>query len=135
MRKIILIAILGIGVCSYAQKKEFDTKMIGCYKGSEENQQIGGVSKYWVSCRLDGGKSILLFVMIDENGKVKQTTENGSWWTQNGKYYELHNYDNITDVYNYKVLENGDVQFKSIKIMGREDDTYEFIDYKVSDDL
>lgn len=129
----ILLAMLGIGSFCFSQKKEFDPKMIGCYKGSEENQQVEGLKKYWVSCRMDGGKSVLLFVAIDQNGEVKQTTENGSWWTQKGKYYELHDYDKVTDTYNYKVLANGDVQFKSIELMGKSDDTYEFTDYKVSD--
>ncbi len=108
--------------------------MIGCYKGSEQNQQVEGVSKYWVSCRLEKGKSVLLFVSINKDGEVIQTTENGNWWTNNGKYYELHKYDNVTDVYNYKVLENGDVSFKSIELMGKQDDTYEFIDYKIAED-
>ncbi len=57
---------------------------MGCYKGSEVNQQMEGVSKYWVSCRLEKGKSILMFVAINADGSVVQETENGSWWTQNG---------------------------------------------------
>lgn len=107
---------------------------MGCYKGSESNQQVDGISKYWVSCRLDKGKSILLFVTIDQNGNVQQTTENGNWWTSNGKYYELHKTDNVTDVYSYSVLPNGDVKFKSIELLGKLDTTYEFIDSKIEDD-
>lgn len=133
MKRFFLFSLLCVGALSFAQKKEYDKKMIGCYRGSEQNQQVDGTAKYWVSCRLKKGKSILLFIAIDKNGKVMQTTENGTWWTSNGKYYELHEYDNVTDIYNYKVLENGDVFFKSIELMGRQDDTYEFIDYKIAE--
>lgn len=131
MKQIFLFSMLCISAIIFAQKKEYDKKVMGCYKGSEQNQQLVGFSKYWVSCRLDNGKSILLFVAIGKDGEVQQTTENGTWWTNNGKYYELHETDNVTDVYKYKVLDNGDVSFKSIELMGKVDDTYEFIDYKI----
>ncbi|MGX9987556.1 hypothetical protein [Soonwooa purpurea] len=134
MKQIFLFSLLCLGTLSFAQKKEYDKKMLGCYKGSEQNQQVDGISKYWVSCRLEKGKSVLLFVAINRDGEVKQTTENGTWWTNDGKYYELHKYDNVTDIYNYKVLENGDVSFKSIELMGKQDDTYEFTDYKIAED-
>ena len=78
MKKLIFISLLSAGFLANAQKKEYDAKMIGCFKGSEQNQQIEGISKYWISCRMDGGKSILLFVAIREDGKVHQTTENGT---------------------------------------------------------
>ncbi len=109
--------------------------MIGCYKGSEKNQQVDGYSKYWVSCRLDKGKSVLFFVAINtDNGDITKTTENGTWWTSNGIYYELHKNDNVTDSYNYQVLENGDVNFKSIELMRKQDEAYKFTDYKISED-
>lgn len=134
MKQLLLLSLLCFGTMAFAQKKEYDPKMMGCYKGSEANQQVDGISKYCVSCRLDKGKSVLLFVAIDQNGRVRQTTENGTWWTANGKYYELHKYDNVTDVYNYEVLSNGDVRFRSIELMGQQDDSYEFTDYKIAED-
>lgn len=94
MKKLLFFSLVSLSTLVFAQKKEYDKNLVGCYKGSEQNQQINGVSKYWVSCRLDGGKSILLFVAVGDNGYVQQSTENGTWWTQNGKYYELHNVDN-----------------------------------------
>lgn len=134
MKELIALSLLFAGIGITAQQKDFDPKMIGCYKGSEINQQVEGISKYWVSCRLEKGKSILMFLAIDENGKVTQETENGSWWTKDGKYYELHKYDNVTDIYNYKVLDNGDVNFQSIELMGKEDNTYTFTDTKIEED-
>lgn len=133
MKKFLLFNLMFIGVLIFSQQKEFDKKITGCFKGSEQNQQIEGFSKYWVSCRLPEGKMILLFVAIDEDGNVQQSSENGSWWTKDGKYYENHDYDNVTDIYYYKALGNGDVEFKSIEILGRKDDTYNFTDYKTED--
>lgn len=134
MKQLFMISLLMIGTGITAQKKEYDKKMMGCYKGSEHNQQIEGISKYWISCRLEKGKSILMYVAIDREGNVQQRTENGKWWTNNGKYYELHNVDNVTDEYTYEVLGNGDVRFQSVNILGQKDDTYTFIDTKIEED-
>ncbi|WP_312299907.1 hypothetical protein [Chryseobacterium sp.] len=134
MKKLLVLSLFSIAAGLTAQKKEYDPKVMGCYKGSEINQQMEGVSKYWVSCRLEKGKSILMFVAINADGSVVQETENGSWWTQNGKYYELHKTDNVTDIYNYEVLANGDVKFQSIEMMGKKDNTYVFTDTKINED-
>ena len=134
MKKLLVLSLFSIAAGLTAQKKEYDPKVMGCYKGSEVNQQMEGLSKYWVSCRLEKGKSILMFVAINQDGKVVQQTENGSWWTNNGKYYELHKTDNVTDIYNYEVLPNGDVKFQSIEMMGQKDNTYSFIDTKINED-
>ncbi|AYZ11195.1 hypothetical protein EGY05_04320 [Chryseobacterium arthrosphaerae] len=134
MKKLLVLSLFSIAAGLTAQKKEYDPKVMGCYKGSEVNQQMEGVSKYWVSCRLEKGKSILMFVAINADGSVVQETENGSWWTQNGKYYELHKTDNVTDIYNYEVLANGDVKFQSVEMMGKKDNTYVFTDTKINED-
>lgn len=134
MKQKILLLLLCAGTITFAQKKEYDKNLIGCYKGSEQNQQVDGISKYWISCRFEKGLSILNFITIEEDGEVKQFTENGKWWTNNGKYYEYHKNSNLTDIYTYETLKNGDVSFKSIKIIGEENDTYQFIDYKIHED-
>ena len=74
-----------------------------------------------------------MFVSIDKNGEVTQETENGKWWVENGKYYELHYYDGVTDVYDYEIIEDS-VKFKSIELMGKKDSTYSFFDYKIQED-
>jgi hypothetical protein len=135
MRKLLLISILFIlSNATFAQQtqatKSYDPKMIGCWKGSEVEQQQKGLSKYWVSCRLENGTSILLFIAIDTNGEVTQTTENGKWWTENGKYYELHEVDGLIDIYDYEVQENI-VKYKSIELMGKKDSSYSYIDTKI----
>jgi hypothetical protein len=113
--------------------KTYDTNLVGCWKGSEVGQQQKGLSKYWVSCRFADGKSVLLFVAIDKNGKVTQETENGTWWTENGKYYELHDFDGVVDSYNYTVNAEG-VDFLSIELMGKKDNSYKFTDIKIEED-
>jgi hypothetical protein len=115
------------------EEKEHDASLVGCWKGSEVNQQIKGVSKYWVSCRMADGTSTLLFIAIDKKGKVTQETENGRWWTENGKYYEFHNYDGAIDTYTYKMTPKG-VKFKSVELMGKMNSSYKFIDYKIEED-
>ncbi|WP_348812928.1 hypothetical protein [Flavobacterium maritimum] len=115
------------------ETKTYDSKLVGCWKGSEVGQQQKGLSKYWVSCRFENGTSTLLFVSIDKNGEITQETENGKWWVENGKYYELHNYDGVTDVYDYEIIEDS-VKFKSIELMGKKDSTYSFFDYKIQED-
>ncbi|MFZ4927620.1 hypothetical protein [Chryseobacterium sp. Mn2064] len=134
MKKLFVLSLIAMATGLTAQKKEYDPKVMGCYKGSEVNQQVDGMSKYWISCRLEKGKSILMYVAINSEGQVSQQTENGSWWTSGGKYYELHKVDNVTDIYNYEILANGDVKFHSIELMGQKDNTYIFTDTKIQED-
>lgn len=134
MRNTLLILILLISSFSYSQKatKIIDPKLVGCWKGSETDQQQEGVTKYWVSCRFEDGKSTLLFIAFYKNGEVTQHTENGKWWVENGKYYELHTYDNVTDVYNYEVIDDS-IKFTAVDVMGDKSSTYTFFDYKIEE--
>lgn len=116
-----------------AKMKTFDSKLVGCWKGSEIDQQQKGLKKYWVSCRFENGTSTLLFVAIDKNGKVIQETENGKWWVENGRYYELHNYDGVTDIYDYEVIDNS-IKFTAVEVMGDKNSKYAFFDYKIEED-
>ena len=139
MKKILIASIIAfITNSGFSQEiktdlKTYDPNLVGCWKGSEIGQQRKGLTKYWVSCRFTDGTSILLFVAIDKNGEVIQETENGKWWTENGKYYELHYTDGVTDIYNYNVTEEG-VNFQSIEMMGKVDSSYKFTDYKIEED-
>nr|WP_314896680.1 hypothetical protein [uncultured Flavobacterium sp.] len=136
MKKVIFIlAVMLITNLSFGQEtqKTYDPKLVGCWKGSEIEQQQKGLSKYWVSCRFENGTSTLLFVAINKNGKVTQETENGKWWVENGKYYELHNVDNVTDIYEYEVIDNS-VKFTAVEVMGDKNSKYTFFDYKIEED-
>ncbi|MFW0738094.1 hypothetical protein [Flavobacterium sp. T12S277] len=134
MKKLILIAsFLLLSNLTFSQKS-YDPKLVGCWKGSEIGQQQKGIKKYWVSCKFADGTSTLLFIVINRAGEVTQATENGKWWVENGKYYELHNYDGVIDVYNYEVANDNTVNFKSIELMGKKDNSYTFTDYKIEED-
>ncbi|MFD1604848.1 hypothetical protein ACFSJW_06015 [Flavobacterium artemisiae] len=113
--------------------KTYDSKLVGCWRGSEVGQQQEGISKYWVSCRFEDGRSTLLFIMIDKKGRVTQETENGKWWVENGKYYELHNYDGVIDIYNYQATDDT-IDFQSVELMGKKDSSYKFTDYRIQED-
>lgn len=117
----------------YEGKKEFDKNVMGCWKGTEKDQQYEGITKYWVSCRLEDGRSLLLFVAIDKFGNVDQHTENGTWWTYDGKFYEYHKKANVLDLYTYKVLNPNKIEFRSYEIDGQKDETYLFTDEKIED--
>jgi hypothetical protein len=115
------------------ETKSIDQKLVGCWKGSEIGHQKKSLSKYWVSCRLENGTSMLLFVAVDKNGEVIQETENGKWWIENGKYYEFHSVSGMIDIYEYQIVEDS-VKFKSIELMGKKDSSYTFFDYKIEED-
>ncbi len=135
MKKIIFILTLLIVSSSFSQEttKTFDPKLVGCWKGSEIDQQQKGMTKYWVACRFEDGKSTLLFIAINKNGKIIQNTENGKWWTENGKFYELHNYDGVTDVYDYEVIDDS-IKFTGNVVMEGKLTNYSFYDYKIEDE-
>ncbi len=138
MKKIIFTIIiasftaLGFSQEVKTETKTYDQQLVGCWKGSESGQQIKGIKKYWVSCRMADGKSILLFIVIDKKGEVVQFTENGKWWIENGNYYELHDYDGVVDIFKYEVTQEG-VNFQSIEMMGKVDKSYKFTDYKIEE--
>ena len=118
---------------SQEAQKTIDSKLVGCWKGSEIDQQQKGVTKYWVACRFEDGKSTLLFISIDKKGKVSQFTENGKWWVENGKYYELHSYDGVIDIYDYEVIDNS-IKFTGVDVLGDTNTKYSFYDYKIDED-
>jgi hypothetical protein len=134
MKKSLIILALLIISLSYSQEiKTIDPKLVGCWKGSEIDQQQKGVSKYWVACRFEDGKSTLLFIAINKKGEVDQHTENGKWWVENGKFYELHTYDGVVDVYEYEAI--GDrIKFTGVDVMGDTNKKYTFFDYKIVED-
>lgn len=134
MKNIIITLLLGFTFATYSQEapKTIDPKLVGCWKGSEKEQQQKGFSKYWVACRFEDGTSTLLFIAIDKKGNVTQTTENGKWWIQDGKFYELHNYDGGIDIYNYEVINNS-IKFTGVDVLGDTNTKYTFYDYKIEE--
>lgn len=108
--------------------KQIDNRLVGEWAGSEENNQMEGVKKSWVMKRLKNGSFSLEFT-VEENGDVSSFEETGTWWVENGKFYEFHDFTKKTDHYSYEVLNKNQVKFKAEHIgveMNKSD--YEFID-------
>jgi len=139
MKKLLLIAFLGIIAISNAQEKDsnvnkLDDKMFGSWKGSENDNQRKGLVKYWIQHRFEDGTFLLLFTAI-ENGEVESFVEKGQWWIENGEFHELHFNSGKTDVYTYTFVDENQVKFKAKKVgVSFENSEYEFIDTKIEDE-
>jgi hypothetical protein len=75
-------------------------------------------------------KSLSKHLNLDES-KENKTLIESSISTQNGKFYEKNEVNNIADVYNYEVKEKIVVDYKSIELNGEKNSTYFFTDYKI----
>lgn len=136
MRKILVVLLLSIvcfscGTANLSNQKVND-KMVGIWKGFEKDKQIEGVEKHWIQERFKDGTYIILFTSI-ENCEVQTFVEKGKWWLEEGKFYEISNGSKEADVYHYEIKDDLVVKFKSIKMSGKDVDTYIFEDYKVVD--
>lgn len=134
MKKLYLVFLFFLGVLSYAQKdkigqNKIDQKLVGTWKGSETDQQIKGMSKYWVLTRFADGTFSIMFNMV-KDCTINSSVETGQWWVENGKYYELHFYSGNTDVYSYTFPTENTVKYKMVDSAYMEN-SYEFIDTKV----
>ena len=134
MRKIYLITFLTIALLLVfgfrVNDNKHDSKLVGIWKGFEKDKQIEGVEKHWIQERFKDGTYIIMFTVL-ENCEVKTFTEKGNWWTEKGKFYEVTDGTEDIDSYNYEVVDNLVVQFKSIKLTGEDNTNYEFMDYKI----
>lgn len=126
------ILLLSILIFSFStDKKEQDSKLVGVWKGFEVDKQIEGVEKHWIQQRFENGTYIIMFT-TKEDCQIETFTEKGKWWTEKGKFYELSGDVKEADVYNYEVKNDEVVEFKSIKLSGKEINDYIFSDYKIS---
>lgn len=113
------------------QKNKIDQKLVGTWKGSETDQQVEGMTKYWVLSRFADGTFSMMFT-TSQNCEINSHVETGQWWIQNGEYHELHYISGNTDIYTYSFPTENTVKYKVLdsKIVG---ETYEFTDTKVTD--
>jgi len=118
---------------SKGQLKKLDKSLVGTWVGSESGNQLEGVKREWEMIRNEDGTFVLNFKAYFED-YTSEDTENGYWWTKNGKFYEYH-LGQKTDVYFYKVLNENEVKFtaKKIRAYFESDTTYEFIDKRKLD--
>ena len=111
--------------------KQIDKRLVGIWTGSEKDNQIEGLSKEWKMTRTFDGNFSLEF-KVTQNGKVRNSTEDGQWWIENGLFHEMHFVSQKTDIYEYKVLNSDQIKFK-VKSFGvaHENEEYEFIDTRL----
>ncbi|MDX6190063.1 hypothetical protein SGQ83_11950 [Flavobacterium sp. Fl-318] len=129
--KISFFALLSILIFSFStDKKENDSKLVGIWKGFEKDGQIEGVEKHWIQQRFADGTYVIMFT-AKQDCEIQTFTEKGKWWTENGKFYELSSSTKDIDVYSYEVKGEESVEFKSIKLTGKDDNTYVFSDYRL----
>jgi hypothetical protein len=129
--KIITLVAFSILIFSFSiDKKEQDANLVGIWKGFEKDGQIDGIEKHWIQQRYADGNYVIMFT-AKENCQIETFTEKGKWWTEDGKFYESVEGTNDIDIYNYEIKNDEVVEFKSIKLLGKEDNTYVFSDYKL----
>jgi hypothetical protein len=121
MKKIIitLTLVLTINFCMGQQvpngKEAHDPALLGSWSGSEKSMQKIGMVKHWIQNRFEDGTFVLIYTTIEDD-LVKNFSEKGKWWTENGKFYELHFRDDKTNIYSYELIDEGHVKFEGIKL-------------------
>ncbi|MET3020052.1 hypothetical protein [Flavobacterium hydatis] len=129
--KIVALVLFSIFIFGFSvDKKEQDSKLVGIWKGFEKDRQIEGVEKHWIQQRFADGTYMIMFT-AKQDCEVETFTEKGKWWTEDGKFYEAMEGNKDIDIYTYEVKDKESVEFKSIKLGGKKNDTYIFSDYKL----
>lgn len=111
--------------------KKIDTRLAGVWEGSESDNQQAGLTKRWKMIRSLEGTFILEFKTFFQ-GRISESKETGSWWTEGNLFYEFHEGSGKTDVYQYQILNKDEIKFK-VHTMGvpLNNEAYEFIDTRV----
>lgn len=126
-----ILVLFSVLIVSFSiDKKQQDPKLVGIWKGFEKDGQIEGIEKHWIQQRFEDGSYVIMFT-TKENCEVETFTEKGKWWTEAGKFYEAAATTKDVDIYNYEVKGEESVEFKSIKLSGKNNDTYIFSDYRL----
>ena len=108
--------------------KQVDSRLAGEWAGSEADKQLEGMTKEWVMTRNNDGTFILDFTFT-QDGETNKNVETGTWWIQDGKFYEAHSESGMTDIYTYNVLDKNHIKFKAVhNSMEMNTESYEFID-------
>ena len=120
IRLIILIFTLFMSSCmtssklSKRQLKHIDKSLVGTWVGSEIGVQNKDTKREWEMIRNQDGTYIINF-KTHYPDYTSERTEEGHWWTKQGFFYE-HCNGYKTDIYEYNVVSENEIEFKSIKI-------------------
>jgi hypothetical protein len=129
--KLFFLILTSFLLLSFTPKKTDDddklkNKLTGTWSGFEEDNQIRGVTKYWIQIRNKNGTYILMYTTI-ENCEVENFVEKGKWWVKDGVFYEKYEDSDEPDVYTVEMLDDNNVKFKAKKLSPEFDNKeYEF---------
>ncbi|OWP83008.1 hypothetical protein BWK59_12820 [Flavobacterium davisii] len=109
---------------------KIDHRFVGCWEGTEVEQLEKGISKQWRTCRFANGSCVFSFVFIDEKDNVNETNKTGTWWVENGRFYEILNTEGNVDEYEYEFVGDS-IRFTGTKLTGYKNTYYTFMDHKI----
>lgn len=117
---------------STESKTKIDQRLVGTWEGSEKDNQLEGLTKKWLMTRNEDGTFSVQYSTVYD-GEIEQHTETGTWWVEGNRFHEKNSYSGLTDTYIYKVLDDNQIHFRTVK-MGIEIDNpdYEFVDKRVT---
>jgi hypothetical protein len=133
--KLSLLILTSFLLFSFAPTKTSDddklkNKLTGTWSGFEEDNQIRGVTKYWIQIRNKNGTYILMYTTI-ENCEVENFVEKGKWWVKDGVFYEKYEDSDEPDVYTVEILDGNNIKFKAKKLSPEfENKEYEFTEIR-----
>lgn len=129
--KLFFLILTSLFILSFTPKKTNDddklkNKLTGTWSGFEEDNQIRGLTKYWIQIRNKNGTYIFMYTTI-ENCEVENFVEKGKWWVKDGVFYEKYEDSDEPDVYTVEMLDDNNVKFKAKKLSPEFDNKeYEF---------
>lgn len=105
-------------------------QLIGTWSGSEEDNQVRGVTKYWIQIRNKNGTYILMYTTI-EDCEVENFVEKGKWWVKDGIFYEKYESSEKPDSYSVEIVDDNNVKFKARELDSEFDNKeYEFTEIR-----
>jgi len=123
--------LLSFATLAQNSDKKFKNILIGTWSGSEEGNQIKGVTKYWIQERNKNGTFMLMYTAITDC-KAVNLIEKGKWWIKDGLFYEMTEDSDKPDIYEVTILEDGKIHFKAkVLTIEFENGNYEFTETKI----
>lgn len=134
MRSKLFMALLLIGTvfmnysCSTTKKFAKTDPDIPAFIGNWIGEsRIDNSLNTWIQKRFADGTYTILFIQIYDN-EVVRNVESGKWWIENGKFYEISsNAMEKPDIYEYKIISNDQISFKSTTV------DYQFVDKRIEE--
>ncbi|ABQ05944.1 hypothetical protein [Flavobacterium johnsoniae] len=107
-----LIFLVSLSVFGQSEKlvRKNDKKLVGYWKGADFDNVKFIQKKYWTINREENGNYFIVFTSFIDC-EVKVWNERGTWWTDNGKYFQLDSRThNLTSI-NYSLININEMFF------------------------